>query len=190
MRTLTTLILLGALVGAAGCKRHEEDVKKRDAVNRKITEEDQRMSGKDETAEIDAEHAVTAELDEEARREKAETQRKDSTADRRASDAKVQDNLAQERAQGEDMLKKNLDAIDQKAAALTGRVADTKGKTRKNAEAAAAEVESRKATAEANLNSLSSLSGEEWTQKKAEVEQDLAGLTTAVDNLERTLGKK
>jgi uncharacterized protein YdaU (DUF1376 family) len=88
------------------------------------------------------------------------------------------------------MLKKNLDAIDRKAEDLTGRIDATKGKTRKNAEAAAAEVQSRKATVEADLNSLQSLSGDEWMQKKTEVEQDLAGLSAAVDNLERTLGKK
>jgi hypothetical protein len=60
MRTLTTLILLGALVGAAGCKKHEEDVKKRDAVNRKITEEDQRMSGATDQATEDRRMAERA----------------------------------------------------------------------------------------------------------------------------------
>jgi colicin import membrane protein len=195
MRTLTTLILLGALVGAAGCKKHEEDVKKRDAVNRKITEEDQRMSGATDQATEDRRMAERAIEDhEEAEIKAGEAQRK-ATAERDAeqrkrADAEVQENLAQERAAGQDMLKKNLDAIDRKAEDLTGRIDATKGKTRKNAEAAAAEVQSRKATVEADLNSLQSLSGDEWMQKKTEVEQDLAGLSAAVDNLERTLGKK
>jgi hypothetical protein len=171
MRTLKTLLLLGALVAVPSCKK--DDAKKaREAASQKVTE----ASEAERAAELRAREADR----------KAAAAR---DADRKAGEAAraAETALLKQHGETRDQLQGSLDAITRKSDDLRDRIAGTKGAARKNAEAAATEVQTRTATVEAGLQRLSTASGEAWTRAKTEVEADLAGLSKAVDNLERTL---
>jgi len=70
---------------------------------------------------------------------------------------------------------------------LKEKVAKATGTKRKNADAAAAEVDTRVATVKTDLANLTSAAGTAWDTTKTQVEADQAALNKATDNLETTV---
>jgi colicin import membrane protein len=111
-------------------------------------------------------------------------------ADEKAAVARRQaeDKLTTDHRDAEDKLRKDIDAADRKIADLRRKLNDAKGDKRKNAEAAANEVELRHAKVDQNLTKLhSATAANVWDATKLELEADIAALNQAIDNFEDTL---
>ncbi len=87
-------------------------------------------------------------------------------------------------------LQKELDAHDRKAAYLKEKAAKTVGATKKNAEAAIAELDARAAAARASMKTLGDDASPQWDASRKVAEDDIAAMGKAVNALERTLAKK
>lgn len=110
-------------------------------------------------------------------------------ADEKAALAKreTEDKLLVEHRDAEDKLRKDLESSDRKLADLRRKLNDAKGDKRKNAEAAANEVELRRAKVDQNLGKLRGAAANAWDATKLELESDIAALNQAIDNFEDTL---
>jgi colicin import membrane protein len=104
-----------------------------------------------------------------------------------AADREANDRLLKDRGEARDKLQKDVDAADRKLADLRHKLLDAKGDKRLNADAAANEVQQRKAKVDADMHRLSSVTGNAWDNAKLEAESDLAALNQAIDNFEKTL---
>lgn len=98
-----------------------------------------------------------------------------------------QDKLLVDHRDAEDKIRKDLDASDRKIADLKRKQLDATGEKRKNADAAANEVELRHAKVDQNLAKLRGAAVNAWDATKLELEADLAALNEAIDNFEKTL---
>ncbi|MBA2543117.1 MAG: hypothetical protein H0V17_25980 [Deltaproteobacteria bacterium] len=110
-------------------------------------------------------------------------------ADEKAARAKreVDDRMVADHRDVEVKLRKDIDGFDRKMEDLRRKLADKKGDVRKNADAAANEVQLRHAKVDQNLTKLRTSAGNAWDATKLEVEADVAALKQAIDNLEDTL---
>jgi hypothetical protein len=129
-------------------------------------------------AKRDAE-AKVAEADREANEKKAQ-------AEKDVAEAKAKAEKAREEARSS--FKKDIDAADRKAADLKTRLVKAKGKVKLNAEAAAAELDKRRAVVERDMQGLTSASGDAWDTLKAQTEKDIDAVEEAVSSLDKTLG--
>lgn len=165
MRNVTSKILVTLLLATAGlgaCKKGEEKAQQQAQKARDDADQKARDAAK-AAQEADTKAAAAAK----------------ETADAAAKDA----------AEARDKLQKSFDASDRKASALKEKLAKATGLTRKNATAAAAEVDRRRAAVTASFASLSSATGTAWATAKTQVEADTAALDKAIDALETTLKK-
>lgn len=131
---------------------------------------------------------------------KEEAERKAAEADRQAQEATLTaakmraeaDEAAKMRAahaEARTRLQKDLDAVDRKATYLREKAAKAVGVTKKNADAAIAEVEARRTAAKAAMNRLVDDASPAWEATKKTAEDEIASVGKAVDSLERTLTK-
>jgi len=109
-------------------------------------------------------------------------------ADEKAVKAKqdIESKLVADHRGAEDKLRKDLESSDRKLADLRRKLNDATGEKRKNADAAANEVELRHAKVDQNLKKLSTSTAAGWDATKLEIEADIAALNQAIDNLEDT----
>ncbi len=109
-------------------------------------------------------------------------------ADEKAAKAKrdVDDKLVVDHREVEDKLRKDIDGADRKIADLRRKLNDAKGDKRKNAEAAANEVELRHSKVDQNLAKLRGSAANAWDATKLELDADIAALKQAIDNFDDT----
>lgn len=98
-----------------------------------------------------------------------------------------QDKLVVDHRDAEDKLRKDLESSDRKIADLRRKLNDAKGDARKNADAAANEVELRHQKVDQNLTKLRGAAANAWDATKLELEADIAALNEAIENFEKTL---
>lgn len=98
-----------------------------------------------------------------------------------------QDKLLVDHRDAEDKLRKGLESSDRKITDLRRKVTDATGEKRKNADAAANEVELRRQKVDQNLAKLRGAAAAAWDATKLELDADVAALDQAIDNLEKTL---
>jgi colicin import membrane protein len=112
-------------------------------------------------------------------------------ADDKAAAAKKEadDKAAKANAEIKAKLQKDLDAAERKAVYLKEKAAKVTGATKKNADAAVTELDTRSAAAKASVAKLDTSTGAAWETQKVAVESDIAALNKAVDSLETTLKK-
>ncbi len=165
MRNVTSKIVMAVLLTTAGlgaCKKGEDKAQH---------EADKARDDADQKARDAAKAAQDADA-------KAAAAAKE-TADAAAKDA----------ADARDKLQKAIDASDRKASSLKEKLAKATGTVRKNADAAAAEVDKRRAAVNASLANLGSATGTAWATARTQVEADTAALDKSIDALETTLKK-
>ncbi len=129
------------------------------------------------------------EAQETANKKAVEANEAQREADEKAARAAREENdrLLGEHRDAEDKLRKDIEAADRKIADLRRKLNDVKGDKRKNAEAAANEVELRHAKVDQNLQKLRGAAANAWDATKLELESDIAALNQAIDNFEDTL---
>ena len=127
----------------------------------------------------------------EADQKAAEAAKSAKEADDKAAAAKKEadDKAAKANAEIKAKLQKDLDAADRKAVYLKEKAAKITGATKKNADAAVTELDTRHAAAKASIAKLDTATGAAWETQKVAVESDIAALNKAVDSLETTLKK-
>jgi cytochrome P450 len=158
--TLMRTLLLAVLITFAGCSnKQEKATKEADKAQKEATDKSQEAAKAQ--AEADAK-AATAQKEAEA------------TAMKSITDAR-------------DGVQKDFDDLDRKAAALHEKVAKATGAKRKNADAAAAEVATRMTAAKASLAKFTGATAATLEAVKTEASSDVAALSKAVDNLEKTV---
>ena len=157
MKTISRILFLSGILASAGACKNK-------------TEEAQKAQ---ETANKKAVEASEAQRD----------------ADEKAARAKTEanDKLLVDHRDAEDKIRKDLDSADRKVVDLRRKLTDAKGDKRKNAEAAANEVELRHAKVDQNLAKLRGAAANVWNAAKLELDADLAALNQAIDNFEKTL---
>ena len=133
--------------------------------------------------------AIPREAQETANKKAVEANEAQREADEKAARAAREENdrLLGEHRDAEDRLRKDIEAADRKIADLRRKLNDVKGEKRKNAEAAANEVELRHAKVDQNLQKLRGAAANAWDATKLELESDIAALNQAIDNFEDTL---
>lgn len=157
------LILVAAQVPAfmlAGCKGEDQQAS---------AEKQREAEQKAERAQLEANEKIA-----EAKRE---AERVANEAARRRSDTRVE-------------LQKEIDAIDRKISYLRERSATAPAAAKKNADAARAEVESRRATLQTNFRKLETEAGAAWDSAKTDVEANISAVKAAVDNWESSASAK
>lgn len=87
-------------------------------------------------------------------------------------------------------LQKDVDGVDRKLASLKERAAKVTGNTKKNSDAAVAEVEKRRATVQADLRKLETESGAAWDGLKTTADSDIASLKKSLDAFESAVTGK
>lgn len=126
-----------------------------------------------------------AEAAKEAQEAAAKASLKKSEADEAAAKAKIA------HIEVKSKLQKDLDAHDRKATYLKDKAAKLTGDVKKNADAAVAELETRRTTAKTSLAKLSEDSVDSaWDSAKKAAEDDIAAVGKAVDSLETAALKK
>jgi hypothetical protein len=111
---------------------------------------------------------------------KAEAARQVRIADAKAAPARAEARVA---------IQKTVSAGDRTAMDLKERLAKLKGKAKANAEAASAEYDKRRTTAERDLEGLNQASGTAWETLKAQTDKDVEALKAALDAFQKALGR-
>jgi hypothetical protein len=124
------------------------------------------------------------------RAEKAQLEANEKIIEARRDGEKAANDAAQARNDARTSLQKDVDAVDRKISYLKEHATEAKGAAKKNAEAAAAEAEKRRATLRQDFNKLGTETGAAWDSAKAEVERDITALKAAVDSWESTITGK
>jgi outer membrane lipopolysaccharide assembly protein LptE/RlpB len=129
------------------------------------------------------------EAQETANKKAVEASEAQQEANEKAARAKrdADDRILSDHRDAEDKLRKDIESSDRKVADLRRKLNDAKGDVRRNADAAANEVELRHAKVDQNLNKLRTSAGAAWDSVKLELEADIAALNQAIDNFEDTL---
>lgn len=83
-----------------------------------------------------------------------------------------------------------FDASDRKSAYLKEKAAKATGAAKKNAEAAVAELDKRRSTANESIKGLQGATGAAWDTAKAKADEDVASFGKAVESLEQTVATK
>lgn len=132
-----------------------------------------------------------AEAQKEADQKAAEAAKAQAVADEKAATEKKEAEATALKANAETKVKlqKDVDAANRKITYLKEKVAKATGAMKKNADAAATEVDTRTATVKADMAKLDGATGTAWDTAKTQVEADTAALNKAVDALEATLKK-
>lgn len=157
MKTISRILFLSGVLAAAGACKNK-------------AEDAQKAQ---ETANKKAVEATEAQRD---------ADEKAARANREAADKLLADHR-----DVEDHVRKDIDSADRKIADLRRKLNDTKGEKRKNADAAANEVELRHAKVDQNLAKLRGTAANAWDAAKLELDADIAALNQAIDNFEKTL---
>lgn len=134
-------------------------------------------------------------------RGKAEAERKAAEAEKQAQEATLTAAKVQAEAEATTRMKaahadaraklqKEFDALDRKATYLKSKATKTAGTTRRNADAAIAELESRRMAAKASLTRLANDADSAWDATKRTAEDDIAAVGKSVESLDHTLMKK
>lgn len=162
-RTLVLLLSMGfATTTVVGCKK--SDTKAQDEAVKARKEADDKAA--------------------EAAKAKKEADEKTAVAQKEAADKAIAANAEVRMA-----LQKDIDAADRKLTYLKEKAAKATGAMKKNADAAAAEVDKRREAVKTNMASLEAATGDAWTTAKGQVEADIAALNKSVETLETSLKK-
>jgi hypothetical protein len=90
-------------------------------------------------------------------------------------------------ADARDRVHKDFDAADRKLASFKEKVVKATGTQRKNADAAAAEADTREAAARTSLAKLDAVAATDLTAAKTQADADIAALDKSIDSVESTL---
>ncbi|HEY0249913.1 MAG TPA: hypothetical protein VGC41_00215 [Kofleriaceae bacterium] len=125
----------------------------------------------------------------EAADKSAEAAKAQADADAKAAKAKDEAAAAAAKniADARTSIQKDFDDADRKATSLREKVAKATGAKKKNADAAAMEVDTRTATAKASLDKFNAATADTLEAVKTQASSDVAALSKAVDNLEKTV---
>ena len=104
-----------------------------------------------------------------------------------AAQKEVSDQAMKASAEARALYQKGIDDAERKLTYLKNKAAKAKGTMKKNAEAAAAEVDKRHQAAKASLAKLETATGTAWDTAKSQAETDIAALNKSVDVFEATL---
>ena len=134
--------------------------------------------------------------DDKAAKEKAAADK--AAADKAAEDKAAADKAAKDaeekaiaqRTEARTKLQKDLEAAERKATHFKEKAAKATGAMKKNAAAAAAELDKRWEAAKASLAALDPNKGDDWDASAARVEADTIKVNEAIDALETSLKKK
>jgi hypothetical protein len=131
---------------------------------------------------------------EEAERKAAEGEKQSQeatlTAAKMRAEADETAKLKAARSDARMKLQKDFDAMERKSTHLREKAAKSVGTTKKNADAAIAELDTRRTAAKASLNRLADDASPAWDATKKTAEDDIAAVGRAVDALEVTIIKK
>jgi colicin import membrane protein len=110
-------------------------------------------------------------------------------ADDKMAAAKQQADAADAKALGDarDSGQKAFDAADRKLVSFKEKVVKATGKKRKNADAAAAEADTRETAAKASLAKLNAAAVADLTAAKTQLDADIAALNTSIDAVEKAV---
>lgn len=136
------------------------------------------------------EEAAKAKKEADEKAAQAERERKEADAKAAAAAAEAEKKAAEANAEVVKNLQKDVDAADRKITDLKEREAKATGATKKNAEAAAAEVDKRREAVKTSLTALQNATGAAWAGARTQAESDLAALNKAIDNFDDTLKAK
>jgi hypothetical protein len=112
------------------------------------------------------------------------------TAGKMKADAEETAKLKAAHADTRSKLHKDLEAHERKATYLKEKAAKTTGVTKKNADAAIAELKTRETAAKTSLDKLGDDAAPAWDDMEKKAEGDVAAVGKSVDALEHTLMKK
>ena len=94
------------------------------------------------------------------------------------------------RAEARTSIQKDFDAHERKTTYLKEKVAKATGDMRKNADAAATELDKRRDAAKASIAKIQDDASPTWEAAKKQAQDDVAAVGKGVDALEATLNKK
>jgi hypothetical protein len=130
-------------------------------------------------------HGKAADAQKEADAEAAAKAAKE--ADDQASAARK---AARSNAETKKKLQKEIDAGDRRAVYLKEKAAKASGVTKKSADAAIADIDTREATAKVDMAKLDPDDATSWDTQRSAVEADIAAVKKAVDSLETIVEAK
>ncbi|AKU96077.1 TPR repeat-containing protein [Labilithrix luteola] len=113
-------------------------------------------------------------------------------AEQKATDAKKaeEEALNAKHAAEQKKLQSQFDANDRKSTYLKEKAGKATGNAKKNADAAVAELDKRRATASESIKNVQSATGAAWDTAKAKADEDVAAYGKAVESLEQTIATK
>lgn len=110
--------------------------------------------------------------------------------DRAAAAQKEADDKAMKAsAEARATYQKGIDDAERKITYLKEKAGKAKGAMKKNADAAATEVDKRHEMAKASVSKLETATGAAWATAKTQVETDIEALNKSIDGFEATLKK-